>query len=91
MPKITVRATAPGYYGIYREEGAVFDIEDEKAFSKRWMSKDVDGTGEPSVVEPVAGAQSEPPEDEQGAETKSNKARDNAEASKKSGGKRSVI
>jgi hypothetical protein len=30
-------ATMPGTYGHYREEGAVFEIEYDRHFSKRWM------------------------------------------------------
>lgn len=36
---IKVRATQVGYYGQYRYPGDVFDIADEKAFSKRWMER----------------------------------------------------
>ncbi|WP_276120375.1 hypothetical protein [Pararhizobium qamdonense] len=33
----TVMATRAGTYGHYREEGAVFQIDTEKHFSKNWM------------------------------------------------------
>lgn len=33
----TVMAIGPGTYGHYREEGAVFELTDDKHFSKRWM------------------------------------------------------
>lgn len=36
---IMVRAKQDGYYGTYRVEGAEFEIEDEKAFSKIWMER----------------------------------------------------
>lgn len=41
---IRVRATAQGYHGQLREIDDVFDIQDEEAFSEKWMEK-VDGSG----------------------------------------------
>lgn len=37
---ITVKATQLGYYGMSRRhEGDIFEIQDEKEFSKKWMKK----------------------------------------------------
>ncbi len=37
---IRVRATMKGYYGfVIREKGAEFTIENEEAFSKKWMER----------------------------------------------------
>lgn len=34
-----VRAINPGVFGLYREPGAEFEIQEEKQFSKKWMEK----------------------------------------------------
>lgn len=36
---IKVCAKFAGYYGEYREPGDEFEIQDEKHFSKNWMTK----------------------------------------------------
>lgn len=36
---IKVIATAPGYYGQFRETGAEFEIDDEAAFHDSWMDR----------------------------------------------------
>ena len=58
-----VKATKTGFYGFVRVyEGDVFEIEDEKAFSSKWMEK-IDGrtkkaqsekATEPKAESPVA-------------------------------------
>lgn len=50
--KIRVRAKAQGVYGIMREPGAEFHIEDENHFSGKWMEH-VDETGKPVKDSPV--------------------------------------
>lgn len=49
----TVRATKKGYYGRLREPGDVFEISDDKHFSKNWMET-VAGQNDDAPQEPTA-------------------------------------
>lgn len=51
MDNIKVVATAPGYYGCYRDAGDPFEITDKKHFSHRWMA-DIEGKIK-DVADPV--------------------------------------
>ncbi len=51
MDKIKVVATAPGYYGCYRDAGDAFEITSKKHFSHNWMA-DVEGAIK-DVADPV--------------------------------------
>lgn len=48
---IKVVATAPGYYGCYRDIGDKFGITDKKQFSHNWMA-DIEGKVK-DVADPV--------------------------------------
>jgi len=52
---IKVIATAPGYYGHYREPGDEFEIADDEAFHHSWMERsDGKPMKKPKVAQPQA-------------------------------------